>query len=54
MKRIKLLLLFVLAVTLQLSASPYRPSDVPNVHVADRAKYVSNPDGILARNRDPA
>ena len=49
MKRIKLLLLLLLSVALQMSASLYRPSDVPNVHVADRTKYVSNPDGILSQ-----
>lgn len=26
----------------------YTPAEVPNVHVADRTQYVSNPDGILS------
>lgn len=29
-------------------AATYGVSDVPNVHVADRSRYVSNPDGILS------
>lgn len=30
------------------SATKYTVDDVPNVHVADRTRYVSNPDGILS------
>ncbi len=30
------------------TARTYIPSDVPNVHVADSTRYVSNPDGVLS------
>ena len=30
------------------TARTYTPSDVPNVHVADSTRYVSNPDGVLS------
>ncbi len=33
---------------LSASAKEYRPEDVPNVHVANRTKYVSNPDNLLS------
>ena len=26
----------------------YTPRDIPNVHLADRTRYVSNPDGVLS------
>ena len=29
-------------------ARTYTPADVPNVHVADSTRYVSNPDGVLS------
>lgn len=38
-----MLLAFVMAV----SAASYTPAEVPNVHVADRTRYVADPDGYL-------
>lgn len=43
----KTLLLFC-ALTLALVAGARSVSDVPNVHVADATRYVSNPDGVLS------
>lgn len=47
MKKI-LLLLFCLVAAGTVSARTWTVNEVPNVHVADRTKYVSNPDGILS------
>lgn len=50
MKRI-----FCAAVSIVLSLQmvfAYTVEDVPNVHVADKSKYVSNPDGILSRQAE--
>ncbi len=33
-----------------LSAKSYTVEEIPNVHVADKTQYVSNPDGILSAN----
>lgn len=46
--RILSAIFLVLAVAFGMSARTYSVSDVPNVHVADRTRYVSNPDGILS------
>lgn len=34
--------------TLSAADTPHSVESVPNVHVADRTKYVSNPDGVLS------
>ena len=47
MKRISLLIILVWSVFAAVAAT-YDVADVPNVHVADRTRYVSNPDGILS------
>lgn len=47
MKKYLLTLLLVVA---SLAASAYTVEEVPNVHVQDRTRYVSNPDGILSRS----
>lgn len=45
----RLLLYIICAVTaLASSATTYSVADVPNVHVQDRTRFVSNPDGILS------
>lgn len=46
----KRLIFFAIAVisVLAAAAATYRVEDIPNVHVADRTRYVSNPDGILS------
>lgn len=46
MRFLTTLIIFLSALTL--SATTYTVEDVPNVHVADSAAYVSNPDGILS------
>lgn len=48
MKRFLLLIGAVLAVSAAADARVWRPGDVPNVQLADRSRYVSNPDGILS------
>lgn len=49
MKTLRLLLIALAAtVTVALHARTYSVSDVPNVHLADSTRFVSNPDGILS------
>ena len=43
------ILLFLLCIVLPANAKVYKVSDVPMVHLADRTRYVSNPDGILSQ-----
>lgn len=38
----------IVAATMQLAAKTYTVADIPNVQLADRSRYVSNPDGILS------
>lgn len=47
MKRLLISLLTIIAVAVAMAAT-YSPEDVPKVHLKDRTKYVSNPDGILS------
>jgi len=47
MKRCLLLLVLCLA-TAAVRAAAYRTADIPNVQLADRTRYTSNPDGILS------
>ncbi len=47
MKKIISLFLIVLAATLCSLAATHSIASIPNVHVADSAAYVSDPDGIL-------
>lgn len=47
MKRI-LLLMATAVVAIASALAAYTPADIPNVHVADRTRYVSNPDGVLS------
>ena len=42
------LLLFLFCFLSVAEAKVYRVEDVPMVHLADRTRYVSNPDGILS------
>ena len=42
------ILLFLLCIVLPANAKVYKVGDVPMVHLADRTRYVSNPDGILS------
>ncbi|MCM1332203.1 MAG: TPM domain-containing protein [Bacteroides sp.] len=45
----RLVTLFIqLMLVAGISAREYRPEEIPNVHVADRTRYVSNPDNILS------
>lgn len=43
------ILLFILCIVLPVNAKVYKVGDVPMVHLADRTRYVSNPDGILSQ-----
>lgn len=49
-KRIYILLVAVamLVGVVGVEAKSYRVKDIPNVHLKDRARFVSNPDGILS------
>ena len=44
------ILMFLLCIALQGNAKVYKVKDVPMVHLADRTRYVSNPDGILSKS----
>lgn len=48
MKKYCLLLSFFLIALFSVSAVDYTVETIPNVHVADKTQYVSNPDGILS------
>lgn len=50
MKRYFSLGLFFLLTTLfcHLQAEGYKVEDIPMVHLQNRARYVSNPDGVLS------
>lgn len=48
MKRFISLLALFIAICAVAIAKPYSVSDVPNVQLADRHRYTSNPDGILS------
>ena len=41
-------LLIQLIIVAGISAKEYSPEEIPNVHVADRTRYVSNPDNLLS------
>ena len=43
------ILLFILCIVLPVNAKVYKVKDVPMVHLADRTRYVSNPDSILSQ-----
>lgn len=43
-----ILCMALLAMTLPSTAKEYKVEDVPMVHLQDRSRYVSNPDGILS------
>ena len=47
-KRIFGVLLLLFSLFAVAEAKVYRVEDVPMVHLADRTRYVSNPDGILS------
>ena len=53
MRRFIILCLLLFA-SLAAQARSYRAEDIPNVQRADRTRYVSNPDGILAPAEEPA
>ncbi len=45
---IRFTIYFVLAVVSIVSAGAYEVENIPNVHVADRTRFLSNPDGIIS------
>ncbi len=47
--RLRILLAALLMATINMAAATYTPSQVPDVHRADRRDFVANPDGILSR-----
>ena len=42
------IIMCLLAACLKVAAATYSVSEIPNVHVADSTRFVSNPDGILS------
>ncbi|MDE6270033.1 MAG: TPM domain-containing protein, partial [Muribaculaceae bacterium] len=51
--KIRLLIIVLLAACgLVAAATTYRAEDVPNVHLADRTRFTSNPDSILSREAE--
>lgn len=48
MKRITAILFTILLTATAAWARPYGVDDIPNVHAADRTRFVSNPDGLLS------
>ena len=38
----------ILIISIPLSAKKYTIQEIPMVHLQDRTRYVSNPDGILS------
>lgn len=49
MKKLFAILIAVFAiVSVSAQSKSYKIEDIPNVHVADRTRFVSNPDGILS------
>lgn len=48
MKRILSFLILSLTFSLSLVARTYAVDEIPNVHLADSSRYVSDPDGILS------
>ena len=48
MKRQLLLYIISVIVSLGLGATTYSVKEIPNVHLADSTRFVSNPDGILS------
>ena len=47
MKRFALYIAFVVFAVVSIAAKTYGIDDVPNVHLQDSTRFVSNPDGIL-------
>lgn len=48
MYRILTILLLVSVFMMQAGARSYKVDEIPNVHVADRTRFISNPDGIIS------
>lgn len=48
MKLRNILLLLQLIIATNLFGNGYRPEDIPNIHIQNRTRYVSNPDNILS------
>lgn len=52
MTRISALLSFVIVTAVAAWAAGRSVDDIPNVHLADRTRYVSNPDGVLSERAE--
>ncbi|MDE6563939.1 MAG: TPM domain-containing protein [Muribaculaceae bacterium] len=50
MKRFALYIAFVVFAVVSIAAKTYGIDDVPNVHLQDSTRFVSNPDGILSQS----
>ena len=48
MKRYAILMLCLVATVLSGLAGAYKVDEIPNIHVANRTRYVSNPDKVLS------
>lgn len=47
-KRYILFMLMIVSVLMSVTAREYGVKDVPNVHVANRTRFLSNPDGLIS------
>ena len=54
MKRIFSIITLLAVAMTALAQKAYTPADVPNEHVADSTRYVSNPDGVLSPSTEAA
>ena len=52
MTRIAALISFILIAVATAIAAGRSVADIPNVHVSDRSRYVSNPDGVLSERAE--
>jgi len=50
MKKIFIIFGILAALTFGIDAATYKVEEIPNVHVSDSTKFVTNPDGILSQS----
>ena len=47
-KRLAIIVTLLVTACAAMTARTYTPEQIPNVHVEDSTRFVSNPDGILS------
>lgn len=53
-KRLTIFAVILLVAVIQTFAATYSVKDIPNVHVTDRTRFLSNPDGIISAGAQAA